>query len=392
MRGPKKITTNSSNYILSKNHIDAYESVANTDRSTNLFIKDFRVVAGCFPIDLLHKTVLMIKHKKGGNYIIPKGGIEFDELRYKKTSCETPQNFENIPGVTYCFREGALRETWEEAGVEGKVTKDLGCFYYTDSSNTNKNYQAWVDRRPRMFPKSIDYYYQMEVDKVCNSWPEDDKRIQKWLDLDEAIWNLVSNGRFSAFKALLNTDLVEDKDELYAKYFKSDLKDKKCKLYFRNKPYKKFSEEICEATVVLVDIILNKRGDKIMVNNDESINHESVNMIDEPFVWRSSKFFNWVKDNKIKSVKFKSLKDPVGYVRKDKNSKSKKLDFMDLGTYKYAVTCCVYEVDESIEMKGRKWVSIEKWKKNTTGVGNIVKKFIEDDDEDLIAQMQNMEI
>ena len=284
MKGPRKITTNSSNYILGKSHLDLYEPIANTDRSTNLFIKDFRVVAGCFPIDLKKKKILMIKHKKGGNFIIPKGGIEFDELRYKKMACKTPQNFEDIPGVTYCFREGALRETWEEAGVKGKVTKDLGFFYYTDSSNTNENYQAWVNRKPKKFTKSIEYYYQMEVDEVCTSWPEEDKRIQKWVDLDQAVWNLVSNGRFLAFKALLNTDLVKDKDELYAKYFKSDLNEEKYKVYFRNRPYKKFSEEICEASVSVVDIILNKSGDKIMVNNDGSIDHESVEMMYEPFI------------------------------------------------------------------------------------------------------------
>lgn len=334
----------------------------------------------------------MIKHKKGGNFIIPKGGIEFDELRYKKMACKTPQNFEDIPGVTYCFREGALRETWEEAGVKGKVTKDLGFFYYTDSSNTNENYQAWVNRKPKKFTKSIEYYYQMEVDEVCTSWPEEDKRIQKWVDLDQAVWNLVSNGRFLAFKALLNTDLVKDKDELYAKYFKSDLNEEKYKVYFRNRPYKKFSEEICEASVSVVDIILNKSGDKIMVNNDGSIDHESVEMMDEPFIWRSSTFFKWLKENKNDSVKFKSLKEPVGYVRKNKDSKSDGLEFMDLGTYEYAVNCCVYEVDDSLEMKGRKWVSVSEWKKKTTGVGNIVKRFLEHDEDELIAQLENMEI
>lgn len=392
MKGPRKITTNSSNYILGKSHLDLYEPIANTDRSTNLFIKDFRVVAGCFPIDLKKKKILMIKHKKGGNFIIPKGGIEFDELRYKKMACKTPQNFEDIPGVTYCFREGALRETWEEAGVKGKVTKDLGFFYYTDSSNTNENYQAWVNRKPKKFTKSIEYYYQMEVDEVCTSWPEEDKRIQKWVDLDQAVWNLVSNGRFLAFKALLNTDLVKDKDELYAKYFKSDLNEEKYKVYFRNRPYKKFSEEICEASVSVVDIILNKSGDKIMVNNDGSIDHESVEMMDEPFIWRSSTFFKWLKENKNDSVKFKSLKEPVGYVRKNKDSKSDGLEFMDLGTYEYAVNCCVYEVDDSLEMKGRKWVSVSEWKKKTTGVGNIVKRFLEHDEDELIAQLENMEI
>lgn len=392
MKGPRRITANRSSYVLGKNHLELYESIANTDRSTNLFIKDFRVVAGCFPIDMKKKKILMIKHKKGGNFIIPKGGIEFDELRYKKTSSKSPQNFENIPGVTYCFMEGALRETWEEAGVKGEVTKDLGYFYYTDSSNTNENYQAWVNRKPRKFTKSIEYYYQMDVEEVCSSWPEEDKRIQKWADLDQAVWNLISNGRFSAFKALLNTDLVKDKDELYSKYFKSDLKDEKYKLYFRNRPYRKFSEEICEASVVLVDIILNKSGDKIMVNSDGSIDHESVDMVDEPFIWRSSSFFNWLKQNKTDSVKFKSLKDPVGYIRKDKQSKIDSSEFMDLGTYEYAVTCCVYEVDDSIDISGREWVSTREWKKKTDGVGNIVSRFLKDDDDDLITQMENMKI
>lgn len=172
LKGPKKITTNISNYKLDKNVLDSYAKDAGTDRSTNLFIQDYRVVSGCIPIDIKTKKILMIKHAKGGNFIIPRGGVEHEELRYVKNGSDKIQNFEDIPGVTYSFMEGGLRETWEEAGVKGKVTKNLGHYYYYDSNNKNENYEAWVNRVKKKFPKSVDYYYQMEVDEVCQEWPE----------------------------------------------------------------------------------------------------------------------------------------------------------------------------------------------------------------------------
>lgn len=392
LKGPKKITTDHRNYINSKNYLDTYVSIAGTDRSTNLFIKDYRVVAGCFPIDLKSKKILMIKHAKGGNFIIPRGGVEYDELRYKKEDSEKFQNFEKIPNAAYCFMEGGMRETWEEAGVKGKITKDLGHYYYCDSNNKNENYEAWIKRKKKMFPKSIEYYYQMEVDEVSEEWPEKGKRIQKWLELDQAVWHIVSNGRFSAFKALLKTDLVEDKNEFYKGYFESDLKEDAYKVFFRNKSYKKYSEEVSEACVVLVDIVLNKNRDKILVNENDKIKFQKVNMVDEPFIWRSSALFKWAKTKKIDEIKFISLQDPVGFVKKQNAEMVDSVDNLDLGTYKYAVTCCIYELDDKFEMNGRKWVNINDWRKNLDGIGKIVNGFLKKDDEDLAQEMEKMKI
>ena len=47
----------------------------------------------------------------------------------------------------------------------------------------------------------------MKIDEVCEEWPKKGERIKKWLDLDDAISHIVSNGRFSAFKALLRIEM-----------------------------------------------------------------------------------------------------------------------------------------------------------------------------------------
>lgn len=123
------------------------------------------------------------------------------------------------------------------------------------------------------------------------------KRIQKWLDLDDAVYHIVSNGRFSAFKALLKTDLVEDRDVFYRRYFNADLVDDEYKVFYRNKPYVKYSEEICEASPRLVDVISNKSGNKIMLSLRKS-RITKIDMRHEPFVWRSSLFLKWLEQKR----------------------------------------------------------------------------------------------
>ena len=68
------------------------------------------------------------------------------------------------------------------------------------------------------------------------------------------------------------------------------------------------------------------------------------------------------------------------------------VDNLDLGTYKYAVTCCIYELDDKFEMNGRKWVNINDWRKNLDGIGKIVNGFLKKDDEDLAQEMEKMKI
>ena len=326
----------------------------------------------------------MSKHAKGGNFIIPRGGVEHDELRYVKTKSDKIQNFEKIPGVTYSFMEGGMRETWEEVGVKGKVTKNLGHYYYYDSYDKSENYEAWVRRVKKKFPKSGDYYYQMEVDEVCEEWPEKGKRIQKWLGVDNAISHIVSNGRLSAFKALLKTDLVEDRDAFYRKYFNADLVDNKYKVFFRNRPYEKYSEEISKASPMVVDVILNKSSDKIMLGLTK-LAMTKIEMRHEPFVWRSSLFFKMAEAER-KKIELVSVKYSVGYIKKIE------VDSLDLETYRFAVTCCVCEVDDDFEADGYTWVEIKEWKKELDGVSKIMIKCLEDGSDELVDELEKLKL
>ena len=71
--------------------------------------------------------------------MIPRGGVEHDELRYVKNGLNNIQNIEKIPDVTYSFMVGGMRETWEEVGVKGNVMKDMSHYYYYDSNNKGVN-------------------------------------------------------------------------------------------------------------------------------------------------------------------------------------------------------------------------------------------------------------
>lgn len=65
-----------------------------------------RLVGGGVVLNKSHDKVLMISSTKHSDkWVLPKGGIEFDEANN--------------------FSLSALRETWEEAGVIGRILKKL---------------------------------------------------------------------------------------------------------------------------------------------------------------------------------------------------------------------------------------------------------------------------
>ncbi|MDQ7823696.1 MAG: NUDIX hydrolase [Candidatus Eremiobacteraeota bacterium] len=93
--------------------------------------------------------VLLITSRRTGRWIIPKGFIEH-EL--------SPQ-------------ESALKEAWEEAGLEGEATGGpLGTFLYQRKGN------EW----------NVEVYL-MHVTAERDHWPEENERQKKWVSLDEAL-------------------------------------------------------------------------------------------------------------------------------------------------------------------------------------------------------------
>eukprot|EP00483_Globobulimina_turgida_P005073 UN05083 len=99
----------------------------------------------------------MITSRKRGDYIFPGGGWE--------------QN-ETAP-------EAAQRESWEEAGIKGKITKQMISDQPYTSSKGNKS-RIWG--------------FLLHVTHVSDVWPEPQRR-RKWMSIDEAELALSENRR-----------------------------------------------------------------------------------------------------------------------------------------------------------------------------------------------------
>ncbi|KAG0227368.1 hypothetical protein BGW41_003841 [Actinomortierella wolfii] len=86
-----------------------------------------------------------------GEWVLPKGGWETDESE----------------------EEAAARETWEEAGAIGRITAHLG------------EYEHKLDKRTGV-PDSIFIFFEMEVQRLEEKWPEMKKRERRWFTFEEA--------------------------------------------------------------------------------------------------------------------------------------------------------------------------------------------------------------
>lgn len=139
-----------------------------------------RVVAGCVCVNNDSSQVLMISSAAHPNrWILPKGGVEKDEL-----------------SVEGDFSESAVRETWEEAGVTGKVTKYLG--KYDDMRKP-------IEYKDSLIPKTEFHFYEMEVENLADVWPENRKR--KWAGFEEAKADLTKAKRLELIEALKDSSL-----------------------------------------------------------------------------------------------------------------------------------------------------------------------------------------
>lgn len=118
--------------------------------------KGRRQVVGCIPYryntveDGKELEVLVISsQRKGKGMLFPKGGWEKDES----------------------IREAALRETVEEAGVDGIVEEELGQWNFKSKGN-----DAYYEGH--MFP--------LHVKEQLDLWPEKHIRQRVWMSVTEA--------------------------------------------------------------------------------------------------------------------------------------------------------------------------------------------------------------
>lgn len=111
---------------------------------------NIRQVAGCLPIDRASKRFLLISSSKNPEtWVIPKGGWETDETQ----------------------EHAALRETWEEAGIKGRITHQMGIF---------------VERSKKKI-KAHHWIFEMEIDEIVKKYPERKRRDRRWFTFEEAL-------------------------------------------------------------------------------------------------------------------------------------------------------------------------------------------------------------
>ncbi|CAI4064260.1 hypothetical protein N7582_002655 [Saccharomyces uvarum] len=155
-----------------------------------------RLVAGCICLTPDRKEVLMISssvHKK--KWIVPKGGVEKDEPNYETT---------------------AQRETWEEAGCVGKIVASLGIVEdMRPPKDWNKDIKQFETARddPEVAkhpPRTEFHFYELEIEKLIDKFPECHKRHRKLYTYADAKKNLIKAKRPELLEALNRSSIIKD--------------------------------------------------------------------------------------------------------------------------------------------------------------------------------------
>lgn len=147
-----------------------------------------RVVAGCICLDAdKRKVVLILSSVHKGRWVLPKGGVEEDEAgEYMLT---------------------AVRETWEEAGVEGKILRKLSVI---DDLRKNATVIKGDFDPSREVPKSQFHFYELIVDSLSSTWPESSTRQRRWCTYSEAKHELIKAKRPELLQALDESSIAKD--------------------------------------------------------------------------------------------------------------------------------------------------------------------------------------
>ncbi|KJX96551.1 hypothetical protein TI39_contig615g00011 [Zymoseptoria brevis] len=150
-----------------------------------------RLVAGVVPLSPTKTHVLLIQSssktsssspQKKRHWVLPKGGWESDE--------PTPSH-------------AALREAWEEAGIECSITRDLGTIEETRSSTElRKDKKAGGEA-----PRARYFFFEVGVRVEREEWPEGWKRERRWMRYREALAAL--GGREELVEALERSGILK---------------------------------------------------------------------------------------------------------------------------------------------------------------------------------------
>ncbi|EXB41418.1 Nudix hydrolase 12 [Morus notabilis] len=152
--------------------------VARKGRQRQRYHNNLRLVSGCIPYRLTNAKdaedcgcgnvrenmrriqVLMVSSPNRDDLVFPKGGWEDDETR----------------------EEAACREALEEAGVRGIIKEiPLG-----DWEFRSKSKQKMICSPQAQEGVCKGYMFALEVTEVLDTWPEQQNRDRRWLNIKEA--------------------------------------------------------------------------------------------------------------------------------------------------------------------------------------------------------------
>lgn len=150
-----------------------------------------RMIAGCICLNSTKDKVIMILSNNHKNrWVFPKGGIELDE------------------GDDYVV--SAVRETWEEAGCEGKILSKLPVALDSRGKKAPVLEQGKEFDPKKVIPKSEFHFYEMIVDQLSSKWPELKKRERRWCTYSEAKHELLKAKRPELVEALDHSCVIKD--------------------------------------------------------------------------------------------------------------------------------------------------------------------------------------
>lgn len=157
-----------------------------------------RMVAGCICLDeTKDKVVMILSSAHKGKWVLPKGGIETDE------------------GDDYSV--SAVRETWEEAGCEGRIVAKLPVVY--DMRGPKAPVLSREERRQEFDPAKVVprlefHFYEMLVTNMSSTWPEPE-RERRWCTYAEAKHELEKAKRPELVAALESLSIVKNEGPEY---------------------------------------------------------------------------------------------------------------------------------------------------------------------------------
>lgn len=149
--------------------------VSREGREKQLYTADgARVVAGAVVLNAARDRVLLISSEAHPEkWVLPKGGAELDET----------------------LEESAQRETWEEAGAVGELTRKLGTF---------------ADAKLRNGHATEFHFYEMRLTELADAWPERHKRRRMWARYADARRALLDNKRPQLAEALEESSIARE--------------------------------------------------------------------------------------------------------------------------------------------------------------------------------------